>query len=206
MSVAGIKEDRPSYVQFEVRAVEDRAATIEQGHYVSKDVHYAIITPQGSKDRIMRVVSEWFDQMKQQVSEDRMPRMWLEKYKEAYEYWKKGIEIPINGTSVRNWPFPSPSQVQLLIDLHLLTIEDVAEANEEAVHRLGMGGIGLKQAAQIFLSKSKGDGQDIRKMDALQAENEALKIRGDSLEKQVQELAEQVRALAPRPAQEMRTL
>jgi hypothetical protein len=204
MSQPGIKEDRPSYVQFKVEAVEDRAASIEQGHYVSKDVHYAIITPQGSKDRILRIVDEWFQQMEHQVREERLPRLWLEKYREAYDYWKKGIEIPVVGTSVRNWPFPSPAQVQVMLDLHLLTVEDVADANEEAIRRLGMGGVGLKQAAQAFLSKSKGDGQDIKLMESLRADNEAMKVRNASLEQQVLELAQQVRAMQPQ--QEMRTL
>lgn len=37
-----IAEARPPYVTFEFRAEEDRAASIEAGHYVSKDVAYAL--------------------------------------------------------------------------------------------------------------------------------------------------------------------
>ena len=32
-------EERPPFVRFEVRAEEDRQASIEAGHYVGKDVH-----------------------------------------------------------------------------------------------------------------------------------------------------------------------
>ena len=44
-----IMQARPPYVQFEMRAVEDRQASIDAGHYVAKDVAYAIITPAGSR-------------------------------------------------------------------------------------------------------------------------------------------------------------
>lgn len=68
-----VAEARPPYVMFETRAVEDRAASLEKGHYVTRDVDYAIITPMGSKDRTERVIKEWFDQLQQQVAEGRFP-------------------------------------------------------------------------------------------------------------------------------------
>ena len=33
-----LQEERPPYVTFEMRAVEDRAATIKNGYYTTKDV------------------------------------------------------------------------------------------------------------------------------------------------------------------------
>ena len=51
------KQDRPPFVNFEVRAEEDRTASIEQGHYVAVDVDYALITPAGSRDCVERKVS-----------------------------------------------------------------------------------------------------------------------------------------------------
>jgi hypothetical protein len=47
-------ELKPPYVRFEVRSVEDRTASIESGHYVGKDVIFAIVTPAGTRDRIER--------------------------------------------------------------------------------------------------------------------------------------------------------
>jgi len=87
-------DDRPPYVQFEMRAVEDRQASIEQGHYVATDVAYALVTPAGSKDRVERVVEEWFLQLEQQVREERFPPAWFKAYKEAFAAWKEGNESP----------------------------------------------------------------------------------------------------------------
>ena len=68
-----IAEDRPPYVQFELRAVEDRSALIETGHYGSKDVAFALITPAGSKDRVERNAEEWLEHIRTQVEEERFP-------------------------------------------------------------------------------------------------------------------------------------
>ena len=190
------REERPPYIEFERRPVEDRAASIAEGHYVAKDVDFVWVTPSGTKDRIPRIVSEWFEQKQQEVLEKRFPALWLEKFKEAYEYWKRGEEIPLDGVSVKNWPFPSPSQVKTMIDLHVLTIEDMAAANEETIRRLGMGGMSLKQAAEAYLKMhSDGSAKLSKDMDVLRADNEALKVRNQSLEEQVQELAAQMREL-----------
>ena len=201
-----IQKPRPPYVMFETKAVEDRAASEAAGSYRSKDVDYAYITPQGSKDRIMRVATEWLAHLKVEVAQERYPKEWLNFYEDSYSAWKKGQEIPLSGTPVKNWPFPSPSQINLMLDLNLRTVEDVASANEEAIRRMGMGGQSLKQAAVNFLqSASDGGGKLVMENDRLKAENQALKVRNDSLEAQVQELASQVRLLQP-PSTEMRAI
>ena len=88
-----IAEARPPYVTFELRGEEDRDASITAGHYVAKDVAYALITPRGSKDRIERVADEWFAQLKRDVDEQRFPRDWLRHFEQAYTDWKAGKEI-----------------------------------------------------------------------------------------------------------------
>ena len=87
-------EERPPFVRFEVRAEEDRQASLEAGHYVGRDVHYALITPMGSKDCIERKADEWFDKLKQDVAEGRCPREWLAAFKEIYKDWCEGREAP----------------------------------------------------------------------------------------------------------------
>ena len=64
-----VAEARPPYVTFEAVAVEDRAASIEAGYYKTRDVDFAFITPQGSKDRIERNVKDWFEQLEQQCQQ-----------------------------------------------------------------------------------------------------------------------------------------
>ena len=188
-------EERPPYVRFEVRAEEDRQASLDAGHYVGKDVHYALITPMGSKDCIERKADEWFDKLKQDVSEGRCPREWLAAFKEVYKEWCEGREAPVDGTPITDWPPVSPSQVKTLLSLQVRTVEDLAAANEEVLGRIGMGGRALKQRAVDWLTSASSTGVASGEITALKAQNENLQARNEQLETQLKELAAKVDAL-----------
>jgi len=188
-------EERPPYVRFEVRAEEDRQASLDAGHYVGKDVHYALITPMGSKDCIERKADEWFDKLKQDVSEGRCPREWLAAFKEVYKEWCEGREAPVNGTPITDWPPVSPSQVKTLLSLQVRTVEDLAAANEEVLGRIGMGGRALKQRAIDWLTSSESAGKASGELSSLKAANENLQARNTQLEAQLKELVAKVDAL-----------
>ena len=181
-------EERPPYVRFEIRSEEDRQASIDAGHYVGKDIHYALITPMGSKDCIERKVDEWFDKLKQDVSEGRCPREWLATFKEIYKEWCEGREAPVNGTPVTDWPPLSPTQVKTLLSLHVRTVEDLAVANEEVITRIGMGARALKQRAIDWLSSASSTGKVSGELTALKAQYEDLVARNLQLEAQLKQL------------------
>jgi hypothetical protein len=190
-----VAEERPPYVTFEVRAVEDRNASIEAGHYVATDVDYAFITPIGSKDRVERVVSEWFAKLEEDTRNQRFDPAWLRAYKEAYAAWKEGREMPVEGTAILTWPVLSPSQVKGLLDCQIRTVEDLAAANEETIARIGMGGRNLKQKALDWLSSAKTVGVKSEELTAVKQQNEDLKAKNEALAKQVADLAAKVKAL-----------
>mgnify|MGYP001276829933 CR=1 FL=1 len=196
-----ISENRPPYVTFELRAVEDREASIREGHYIAHDVAYAIITPQGSKDRIERVAEEWFVMLERQAQDNRFPREWARAYKAAFEEWKAGNEPAVNGTDVKNWPVLSPSQLRACLELRLRTVEDVAAMNEESILRLGMGGRTLKAKAKDWLEAAASTGKQAENLSALRTAHDDLLLRNKSLEQQVKELQATVAALRPASAQ-----
>ena len=202
--MVAVAEERPPYVTFELRAVEDRAKSIESGAYAVKDVAFAIITPQGSKDCIERVAEDWFKQLEGQVSQGRFPRAWYDAFRGAFKSWQEGTEPVLNGTDVRNWPAVSPAQVKQLQELRIRTVEDLAGANEETIHRLGMGGRALKQKAQAWLDSAQNTGKQAEAFAALQAENTDLKARCESLEARLEATVAKLEALAPStpPAQQ----
>ena len=188
---------RPPYVTFEVRGEEDRAASIEAGHFVAKDVVYAIITPQGSKDRIERLAKDWLENMQAEVQSGRFPAEWLTRFKEMYKAWEEGRELPLSGTSVTQWPAASPAQVKQLQTVHIRTVEDLATCNEETLSRLGMGGRALKQKAVEWLAASKDVGKVAEEMASLKTLNAGLLERNSQLEAQLRDLSARVDALAP---------
>lgn len=145
-------QERPPFISFEIREVEDRAASQENGFYTTKNVDYAVIIPLGTKDKIERVASEYEDYLQQCVRGGRFKQMWLDEYRAAYKAWKAGHELPVNGFPLRNWPVLSPAQGSLLMGLGLRTVEELAESNEEVIRRLGMGGRTLVTKAQEFIN------------------------------------------------------
>jgi len=179
-------DDRPAFVRFERRAVKDSEATLKEGRYVSKDEDYALITPPYSKDIIEKKVDSWFDQVDQQVRSGRVPDKHFEFWKESYDRWQKGQEPPVDGTSVKNWSAISPAQCQNLINAGCRTIEDLAQANDEAMRRLGMGGQDLRNKAKAWVQSTKDHGPLVIEMANLKNENSQLKGTIDSLQKQIE--------------------
>lgn len=186
-----VGEPRPPYVEFRRKAVERRRP--EDGSIYYVDVDFAFVTPLGSRDRLEKEVKDWFANLEMQVADgERFPRKWYEGFREAYDRWCKGQEIPVDGTPLRNWPVLTESELKGCIDLHMRTVEDLAGANEEAVQRLGMGGRGLRQRAKDWLLAKTGDGALVLQVDALRTSLAELERRNKSLQDQVTSLMLQV--------------
>lgn len=180
---------KPAYVVFERQAIEDREATLKQGRYMTMDVDFAIVTPVGSRDRIPRKVDEWFVVLDQYVKEGRMPAAWAQHYKDSYATWKKGEELPLAGTAIKGWQLLSPSEQANVISANILTVEDLANANDEAKQRMGMGALALCDRAKAWLKTAKDVGTTAmenaamkKKMETLEAQNKDLLTRLANLE------------------------
>jgi hypothetical protein len=196
-----VMAERPPYITFERRAVERRKVLEEGGTIEFVDTDYALITPSGSKDVVEKVVAEWLPRLAEDVKRGRLNPQWADAYRAAYKAWKEGQEPPVNGTSVKNWPAVSPAEVKQLIACHVLTIEDLAAANEELIGRLGMGARSLKQRATSWLKERAGPGSMALALDAMRVRNEELQTRIDEMTKQItglqQMLNERRRVEAP---------
>jgi hypothetical protein len=180
--------DRPAYVRFKRVAVEDKAASLEQRKYVAKDVDYALITPPYSKDCVEVKVPQWKVNMEADVRNERMPKEWADKYIAAYEAWKNGQELPLDGTPIRGWGVISPAQQEMLIRINMLTVEDLSGANDEGMKRIGMGSMDLRNKARAWLSQMNDKGPATIEIAALKAQNDSQAQAIEALTKQVEAL------------------
>lgn len=185
----------PPYVVFEHRPVEDRAASIEAGHFVAKDVAFALITPAGTKDRIEKEAETWLHDLEEAVRQERFPAAWLRAYKQAYEDWTQSRETPELGTPVSTWPAISQAQARMLLDLNFRTVEQLAEATEEGIGRMGMGGRALKAKAQAYLDASNGPGKVAAELDELRVQIKTLTERDAAREAELAKLKTENEAL-----------
>ena len=181
-----INPARPPYVTFEKRAIEQRDAN--GLNIASVDIDIALVTPMGSKDRIERIVSEWFPALQLQVQQGRFQQNWLDAFRAAYEAWRRDEEPPVNGTSIKNWPVLTPAQIKNLTQLRIVTVEDMAEANEETLMRVGMGGRNLKTSAIEWLKTAGGTGPLVERLVAMETKLEAIMARNALLEASNKEL------------------
>ena len=67
------RKERPSFVRFERRVVEDAKASAEAGRFVGKDVDYALITAPYSKDIFHTKCDSWFAELNAPRSCDPKP-------------------------------------------------------------------------------------------------------------------------------------
>lgn len=198
MSVGALeeREEIAPWVKFETRPMEDKKATIAAGHVVYKDVDFVLVTPPYSKDVIEHKVEHFFSMRENDVKNKRMPQKWLDTWKEGYQRWKEGQEIPEHGISIKNWPGATPAEVKNMLSAGIRTIEMMAACNDEGLRRLGMGGQALKQRAKSFLSTAKNKGKVAEENAALHKENERLQRSVDNLSEQVQLLKTQIEGLS----------
>lgn len=184
----GRDESRPAYVRFEKRAIQDKQATISTGHYVSKDEDWVLVTPAYSKDCIEKPAVAFFAQKEKEVRDGRVPQAHLDYWKRAYASWREGQDMPLDGTSVKDWNALSPAQCKNLLDAGVRTIEDLASANDEGLRRIGMGGIDLRNRARAWLQAGKDHGPLVSQVAALQKANEILQNSIQSLQDKIARL------------------
>lgn len=182
-------QERPPYVRFEVRAEEDRQATIESGHYVARNVVYALITPAGSKDRVEKIAEEWLDQIKKKAAAGEFPMEWSRHFHAMFAQWNDENTIPENGTPIIGWQLISPAVQQQILQANVRTVEDLAVLNESGLSRIGMGARDLQNKALAWLEEGASKGAVAAQNAAMRVENDQLKERIAALEKQVNEMS-----------------
>jgi len=205
-----VNDVRPPYVEFQMRAVEDRSESLKQGRYMTKDVPFIILVPHGSegKQRIEQEYEVWLQKIKPMTGPkggsydghyevaSRFNPDWVQKIETQFRLWKEGEQFEVEGTHLRNWPAISPAQLKNCLDMHLLTVEQLANAADDTVERLGMGGYTLRQRARDWLAaQGGGSAKTAIEMENLRAEVASRDVTISSMKEQLEALQRQINAL-----------
>jgi len=187
------RKESPPLVRFERTAKEDKAESKKQGKYVARDVDMVLVTPPYSKDVFKKEAKSWFDDLAVDVANERIPASWVDKFKDSYERWKSGQELPLDGTPIRGWGVISPAQQENLIRVNILTVEDLSKINDEGTRRVGMGATELKNKALAWLAQLNDKGPLTQEMAELRNANSQLTQQVGTLTSQVEQLMAQLR-------------
>jgi hypothetical protein len=181
------------HIRFETRTEEDRNLSIEAGRMVYKDVDWIIVTPHGARDSNEDRASEWIEKKANAARQGTFDIEVLSKIRKAYEAYKEGKELPVDGTPLAMLPHLfTPAEIANCKSLHILSLETLAQANEETIARIGMGGREIKnRAVEAVRLSATGTGEAL-KVTALQQENADLKDRMRDLENVIRDLQAQM--------------
>jgi len=172
------KEIAP-FISFERKAVEDKEKSLKYGRYIAKDMDFVTIHSPYSRDTVIYKIDRWLSDSEEKVSRGTLKSEWFEDWKRKHGIWLSRQATPTSGTPVRGWGVISPAQQETIINMDILTVEDIIRSDK--LHLIE-GGKDIKQKAVTWLQALNDRGPLVQKLAELTAENERLKATVKSLE------------------------
>lgn len=162
------KMDENLLVRFFHKEREDKAKTLLEGRPCFKETEYVEIRVAGQRDAQACRPATFKDK---------------QRFARHYEAFQHRVEVPEEGTLLKEWPQISRSQVEELAYLNVKTIEQLSNTSDTHIGKLH-GGVALKHRAAEWLVRA-GDTK-------LLAEKEALQIQLKEMTETMALLAEEV--------------
>lgn len=154
-----IQDKRPPFVRFEEREMGiDPVASEKAGRPVPKLVFMALITPHHSKDVVEKIAEEWLGQIKKKALNGEYPVEWFNHFDLQYSEWRKGNELPREGTPVKTWAMATREISTRLIASGITTVEDLAEMPDSNLGAVGLDGRYWRDLAKGWINEAKDKG------------------------------------------------
>lgn len=168
-------------VFFHKKPVKNQVKSEEEGRPIFDDVIY--IKKMVPGDSLNIIERPAFDDDKREF-----PLQW------AHYQNKQGSDQMISGTPLIEWPIISTAQAEELRGLKFYTVENIAEASDTQLQRIGMlAGMSphsFRDKAKLFLNKAKGLAEDSKREEelaTLREENAKIKAETDAKLAQMQD-------------------
>jgi len=189
----GIRQEVMPHVRFEQKDWgRNEEASKKAGIHIPNRSTFIIITSHGSKDSSEHIVEEWLPRKREEASRGNYNLAWVEHFEKQYEGWKKGHEIPREGTPILTWQAISPEQNARLRAMGYTVIEDLAAVPDNALGNIGLDGRSLRDMARAWLNegKDKGINAQLIAEQAVKIDNQQATI--DNLQSQIDQLKSQL--------------
>lgn len=154
-----VMDKRPPFLRFEEREMGiNHEASETAGRPIPRIVVMACITPHASKDVFEKPAEEWLQQTKLKALRGDYPVEWYNHFDLQYSEWKKGNELPREGTPVQTWQAVGKEQSVRLRACGYTTVEDVAQIPDSGLSMLGLDGRYLRDLARGWINEAKDKG------------------------------------------------
>lgn len=163
MLIPTLMDKRPPFVRFEERELGLNAEASEAaGRPVPRVVIMACITPHGSKDVFEKPAEDWLSEAKKKALRGEYSIEWFNYFELQFSEWKKGNELPREGTPIKTWAMITRTQASYLIAAGVTTVEDLAQFPDATLDALGLGGRYLRDTARGWIDEAKDKGTNAR--------------------------------------------
>jgi len=153
----------PVKPRFHLAEVQDEAATASAGRPIFRSV-----------ERVEIIIPGSFNTPVKNVTDEHRSRWPTE-----YAKFKAGQEVAVEGTPIDEWAALNRAQVHELKALNIFTVEQCAALDDNAIKRIGMGGMSIRNAAKAYLDDAesmKMVTQMTRELEMRDAEIARLKV------------------------------
>lgn len=189
----GIKQEVMPFVRFVTKDYgRNETASKDSGVHVPMRATFIEITGHGSKDSSEFIADEWLPRKRAEASRGTYNLKWVEHFEEQYAQWKKGHDLPRQGTPILTWQAISPEQNARLRALGYQVIEDVAALPDGSLGQLGLDGRVIRDLAVAWLNEGKDKGINARLIGDLTAKGEAQEAKIEQLMATIAELKAQL--------------
>ena len=151
-----------SFVEFYMESVEFKAESEKAGRPIFKEVPFVRIQHPGDRLNVLEVKAD---------------EHYRRKYAPQWRQFEAGLKGEVIGTPLAQWPQITKSQCKEAEYFGVRTVENLAEVNDAALQRMGMGWMELRKKARDYLAAAAGQAP----ISALQAENERLRQEFEAL-------------------------
>lgn len=177
MKAAGADPKGPAVPEFFMEPEEQTFESKQKGRPIFKDVEKVRIwIPGDTKNCPVEVVND--------EHKARWPAQ--------YQAFRDGVEAPLEGTPLQDWPPIKASQIREFAHFHIRTVEDLAGLNDSHLQNLPMGARDLREQAKKFLDVARNGTAPIARM---LAETQAKTDENDILKRQLEEANARIKEL-----------
>src|SRR5271170_7688117 len=101
LNVPYSSQERPPFVRFEEREYgRNHEASLLAGRPVPGVVTFVCITPAGSRDSVEKFAETWLSEINDKAARGEYNPEWASRFRLQFEEWKKGHELPREGTPI----------------------------------------------------------------------------------------------------------
>lgn len=172
------EQDKALSVRFWLHPRENPAETKKQGRPIYDEVEMVSIMAPGNQK------TEYTARADRVHYDSNVGRQWTyaERFSEAYDAFKRGIEDHMHGTPISEAPFLTVGQKAEMRASKIATIEQLAAMSDRDIRSKGMGFRAHVDAAKAYLDTTTGSASLSGEMEALRRQNEEMANRLKSLE------------------------